>query len=204
MLNFSLNQNSLEVAQTIIENHREIISIKLISHKVETNWRQLYKSTEDKVLNLNRSFIHTLPIQQKIYKREEFIKLKLNDLNKLGDSQVWSLCSKVECEDGEYKHIPMMNFHPEGISLEIIKQSIKHIYPNKNGVILHSGRFFHYYGNFLLSENEWIKFMAAFLMPCVLVSSRYIGHRLHDGYCSLRLTTDTKYKTKIPEVILVL
>ena len=95
----------------------------------------------------------------------------------------------------------MMNFHTVDISLDKIKTVTKHICPNYDGVILSSGRFFHYYGNKLLTEDEWLKFMADFLMPCVLVSPRYIGHRLFDKYCTLRLTADKTYKTKIPEVI---
>ncbi len=117
---------------------------------------------------------------------------------------MWSFCSKVECKGGKYKHIPMMNFHPDNVSLDAINESLKIICPNSKGVILETGRFFHYYGMSLLSEEKWLQFMAEFLMPCVVVSPRYVGHSLYDGYCSLRLTTDTKYKTKIPEVIAII
>ena len=98
----------------------------------------------------------------------------------------------------------MMNFHPDNVSLDAINESLKIICPNSKGVILETGRFFHYYGMSLLSEEKWLQFMAEFLMPCVVVSPRYVGHSLYDGYCSLRLTTDTKYKTKIPEVIAII
>mgnify|MGYP004190599807 FL=1 len=94
-----------------------------------------------------------------------------------------------------------MNFHPENIAREDIKKAINYISHGHNGVLLDSGRYQHYYGNFLLNESEWKKFISEFLMPTVLVSPRYIGHRLYDGYCALRLTADDKYKTKIPEVV---
>jgi len=38
-------------------------------------------------------------------------------------------------------------------------------------------------------------------MPVILVSPRYIGHRLRDGYSTLRLTSDTTFKPKVPELI---
>ena len=151
MNNFKLKQNSLEVVQTIIRNNLEIISIELISHKVEINWRQLYKSEKEKIKNLNNAFDHSKPLKQKIYNREEFLVLNLDKLEKLPNDEVWSVCSKIRCADGEYKHIPMMNFHSENISVGIIKELLKYIYPNSRGVILESGRFFHYYFNFLLS-----------------------------------------------------
>ena len=75
---------------------------------------------------------------------------------------------------------------------------------DNKGVLLDSGRFQHYYGDFLLDENEWIQFMAEFLMPTFLVSPRYIGHRLYDHYCTLRLTSNNQYKPKVPEVVEIL
>jgi hypothetical protein len=201
MIDFKLKQTSLEVVQNILENNEEVISIEVISHKVGINWRQLHGSEQDKIQNINHAFDHPKPCKRKIYSREEFLGLTLNSLEKIAADEVWSVCSRVKCFGGKYKHIPMMNFHLEDVSLDVVKKSLKYILPTTRGVILESGRFFHYYGASLLSENEWRKFMAEFLMPCVLVSPRYIGHRLYAGYCSLRLTTDITYKTKVPEVV---
>ena len=97
-----------------------------------------------------------------------------------------------------------MNFHPECGTTADIKRVVKLICGNNNGVLLESGRFYHYYGNYLLNQNEWTKFLANFLMPCIFVSPRYIGNRLYDGYCTLRLTAEQKYKPKIPQVIEIL
>ena len=98
----------------------------------------------------------------------------------------------------------MMNFHPENISTNEIIKILKHICKEKHGVFLKSGRYYHYYGNFLLSEKQWENFVTEFLMPTILVSPRYIGHRLNNGYCTLRLTTDKKYKPKIPRAIKII
>jgi len=201
MENFKLQENSLEVFQTIVKNFPKIKSVKIISHKVEINWRQLHKEPKEKINNIAEAIEHPKLIKEKIYERENFLNLTLQNLEHLSNNEVWSLTSKVLCDDGTDKHIPMMNFHPIDISLEEIKQAIKIICGENNGIILSSGRFFHYYGNFLLTEKEWEKFMIDFLMPCVLVSPRYVGHRLNNGYCTLRLTADKEYKTTIPKVI---
>ena len=201
MQNFKLQQNSLEVGQIIVRNFPEIKSIKLISHKVGINWRQLHKESKQKIINIIKAIEQPDPILEKIYERNDFLKLKLERLETLPSDEVWSLTSKVLCLDKIDRHIPMMNYHPEDVSLEDIIKSTKIISGEREGVILSSGRFFHYYGNFLLDQGEWKKFMIDFLMSTILVSPRYIGHRLIKGYCTLRLTTDKEYKTNIPRVI---
>lgn len=203
MEKFNLNQNSLEVCQVIIQNHPEITSVKLISHKVGINWRQKYRSKNERIENLTSGLEHSQPSGQRVYSRKEFELLTLKDLPRLPDAEVWSITSRVVCSDGVERHIPIMNFHPANISLTDIKKMVKKITKNSKGAILKSGRFHHYYGDYLLNESEWLKFMANFLMPCILVSPRYIGHRLHDGYCTLRLTIDKKYKLMTPKVVAV-
>ena len=202
--NFSAAQNSLEVLKIIVNNHPVISSVKIISHEVGNNWRQIHLGHHEKIRNLGGGFEHDKPKQEKNYSRKDFLDLTLEQLQKSKSKEVWSFVSKVQCDDGISRHIPMMNFHPEEVGLKAIKEAINHICGAKRGCILDSGRFFHYYGNFLLDENEWRKFMAEFLMPCILVSPRYVGHRLYDGYCTLRLTAQKQFKPKLPEVIDIL
>jgi hypothetical protein len=203
-MKFQIGQSSLEVCKIIVNNHKDIARITLIAHEVEVNWRQVHKKKKDKLKNMLFSFEHPRIIMHKEYSRDEFIQLNFNDLPFLRKNQVWSINSKVQTYDGKTKHIPMMNFHPEIGSKNDIKKAIKYICKKRRGVLLNSGRFQHYYGDFILDESEWIKFMAEFLMPTILVSPRYIGHRLYNDYCSLRLTSNRNYKPKIPEVIEIL
>lgn len=99
----------------------------------------------------------------------------------------------------------MMNFHVDGLnrdkSKEVILKSINAICGEEQGALLDSGRWFHYYGNFLLDTNQWYKFLAKFTIPCILVSGGFIGHALDRGYVTLRLTSDEKHNPKIPTVV---
>jgi hypothetical protein len=72
---------------------------------------------------------------------------------------------------------------------------------NLPGYLLRSGRYFHYYGVALLTPQEWLRFLASFLMPCTLVSPRYIGHSLHRGFCTLRLNAVPPLKPEIPQLV---
>ncbi len=152
--------------------------------------------------HLSEGFDHTIPLQNHWYPRERFGQLRLSDLGELDPRHVWSVNSVVRCCDGIYRHIPMMNFHLEEDATEDdMCKGIEHICFEQKGVLLESGRYYHYYGDFLLDEKGWYKFLGEFLMPCVLVNPRYVGHALNDGYCSLRLTADFIHKPKIPTVI---
>lgn len=201
MIALALQHNSLEVFQYIVSLQPVVTSVRLVAHPVSLNWRQKYGDAISKVSHIDTAFEHAQPWEVRSYTREEFLLLRLADIQDKRGKYVWSVCSKVVCENGEERHVPMMNFHPETVSLDVLTSITKRICLGYEGAMLHSGRYFHYYGNSLLSERQWIEFMADFLMPCVAVSPRYIGQRLFDGYCTLRLTTDGRYKTKIPEVI---
>ncbi|MDP1845738.1 MAG: hypothetical protein Q8L09_03245 [Candidatus Moranbacteria bacterium] len=203
MNTFKLKDNSLAVCKAIVSSNPQISYFEIISHQVGLNWRQIYKKDKEKLEHLNSAFTHEQPHTRVRYNREDFKNLSLENLQKTKANLVWSFTSRVFCKDGKYRHIPMMNFHSETASINNIVTAIQCVCGDKPGAILNSGRYFHYYGNFLLDQNAWIKFMASFLMPCILVSPRYIGHRLSDGYCSLRLTAEKRYKPITPTVVYI-
>ncbi len=192
---------SLDIVKEILIINPEIKSVRLILHDVALNWGQKYDTSEKITSHFEEALIQETPLEVRTYSRGDFLSLEPSDLL-AGKHQVWSFTSKVLMEDGSSKHVPMMNFHPlEGASYEDILSFIELSEPKKKGVILSSGRYFHYYGYELLTEKEWLRFNARFLMPMILVRSRYVGHRVRDGYSTLRLTCDTLYKPKVPEFI---
>ena len=70
----------------------------------------------------------------------------------------------------------------------------------KRGVLLDSGRSYHYYGLELLHEQDWLAFMGRSLLLTPLVDTRYIAHRLIDDYGRLRVST-SKNKPNMPVVV---
>jgi hypothetical protein len=193
---------SLNVLREIVSRHLEIDSLTLVLHSVAINWRQKFDTDIQKLSHINESLIQKIPVQRKNVSRQDFLQIDSDTLFMCAKNQVWSLTSKVKTSDGRFMHLPMMNFHPHnGVSVDDIVNFINFAITKNNGAILHSGRYYHYYGDYLLTEKQWIDFNAKFLMPCIFVSPRYIGHVLQDGYSSLRLTADDKYKPTVPNVI---
>lgn len=136
--------------------------------------------------------------------RYEFINLEPDQVMSWGDDETWAMTSKVHMANNMSMHIPMMNFHLEdGVELKHLITAIDKVCGNWKGFILASGRpnCYYYYGNSLLTHDEWVKWMVQFLGPCILVSPRYIGHRISHGYSSLRLGICGDIKPKIPTVV---
>jgi len=196
------NATSLDVLKDIISKYPDIKSVKLILHGVSVNWRQKYNTDNQKLSHVEESLIQKTPIKVKKLGRQEFLELDPDELETHDKYQVWSFTSKMIMKDGSAMHLPMMNFHPtEDVSIDDIVSFVRVALPDKSGAVLESGRYYHYYGDYLMTEEEWIIFNAKFLMPCVFVSPRYVGHVLQDGYSSLRFTCDDKYKPVIPSVV---
>lgn len=68
------------------------------------------------------------------------------------------------------------------------------------GVMLESGRSYHFYGFKILAHEDWVRFMANCLLFAPLSDVRYIGHRLLEGACDLRIT---EIEGKFPRVVAV-
>lgn len=120
---------------------------------------------------------------------------------RLGSNNVLGVCSKVKLINGSIFHIPMIDFNiePSKENLKTVKNALRRI-GQEQGVILNSGRSYHFYGLAPINENDWRSFLGQCLLFSPIVDARYIAHRLIDGECVLRLSPSIK-KPKGPEVI---
>ena len=112
-----------------------------------------------------------------------------------------ALTSRVDLHDGTTGHIPMLDLKcavsPAGQSA--VAEFLREIGCTR-GALLDSGQSYHYYGFEAITEPEWRVFLGTCLLSAALVDTRYIAHRLIDGYCSLRINR-TVTKPKVPAVI---
>jgi len=137
-------------------------------------------------------------------KREEITLQNLSRVvKKLAGEKVIAITSDLKLFDTDERfHIPMMDFDCE-IScenLEKIQTFLK--ISDKKGVILQSGRSYHYYGIELIPEREWLMFLGRCLLFMDYTDSRYIGHRIIDGYGSLRIS-ENKRRPIPPKVVAI-
>lgn len=208
---FKIGMSASEVVQTIVETNKEISAVKLILHPVGINWRQKYTTPEEQSSHYKEGLYQSKPLKTRVVFRSSIITDLDDEIERIQegceDKQTTvSVTSKITLSSGKKRHLAMMNFHPEieeSKRLELIIDFLEEI-GEKEGVILASSRYFHYYGTRLLSEREWIVFSATFLKPASLVSPRYVANCFCDGYSTLRLTREEIYKSTVPRVVSII
>lgn len=141
--------------------------------------------------------------------RLKIYPVKVNQINNFQDLQKklhsikipkkWflGLTSRVKMLDGEYRHIPQIDFECpiSKKNLNLIKKQFSQIIKTFPGYILESGKSYHYMGLRLLKEEEWKKFIGKCLLcnfceenriEC-MVDGRWFGHSLLRGDTNLRI-----------------
>jgi len=195
--------NCIDVLRSIISTlSLQSAQFMLFEHFVGVNWRVRYPSTSEKLKHLGEGLIQHFPCREWQFTGEEILSQTFvpNSLV-FRQNYVVSLSSKITFDHRTHKHLAMMNLHPEdSLTYNDVVNLVEAVTKYMPGYLLKSGRYYHFYGVSLLEESEWIRFMAQFLMPTVIVSPRFIGHCLYRGYVALRLSTDEQYKPLLPEV----
>jgi hypothetical protein len=166
------------------------VRLELIVHESKLNWRQANPTVLDKVHDLPASLIHDGPFRGRLVEvgriREELALIA----GHLSGSEVISVTSRLFNADSRpIGHLAIMNLHPEGFDdVDSLARAIEKVTDGMLGYLLNSGRYYHFYGRRVLHGEEWLTLLSRFLMPCVMVSPRYIGHSFVPGF--LRRTPD--------------
>lgn len=121
-----------------------------------------------------------------------------NALNSLAADQELAFHSTVVI-GGRTWHVPMIDFALDGpLSGEVVDR-VRQFVPRSVAMtmaVFSSGRSFHAYSTTLLSPKEWLNFMGRLLLVNPrggkeVIDSRWIGHRLIGGFCSLRWSNNS-------------
>lgn len=181
----------------------ESLLIEVIHHPVDVNWRERNPSVPAKIRYIKESVAHDGPFDGNLMRVGECAAALESEVASAAAERAVSVTSRIWTANRQViGHMPLMNLHPEGFnSLNQLVRAIRTVTNDRPGFIIKSGRYFHYYGAYVLSRTEWPKFLGEWLMPCVMVSPRYIGHSLNRGFCALRLNSAPPIKPFKPLVL---
>ena len=131
----------------------------------------------------------------------------LERIKRLPEDRALAVTSRVTLYDQRKRHIPMVDFRCE--PTEAYLQNITewmHEIDNTGGLVLKTTNSYHYYGITLLTDRQWVKFVGRCLLLVPDVDVRYLGHRLMEGWGSLRLSPDSHSSTtgNEPEVVRII
>jgi hypothetical protein len=115
--------------------------------------------------------------------------------------EVVAIVSRVTSASGTMLHIPVLDFHvpPSHRNQQLVEQAARHL-GMPRAAILMSGRSYHLYGLYAVTEPIWHRLMLRSLLLAPIVDSRYLAHRILAGRGVLRLTASAS-KPVFPKVV---
>ena len=124
----------------------------------------------------------------------------------LADGEVINLHSRVITQSGAILHVPMMDLDSDTftISDENLQRVVKYAkIIGREGVVLQTGRSYHYYGFHLMTTEEyWSEFIPQSMRGKVC-DIRFISHKLEDQFITLRITAGGIRNTE-PKVVAII
>lgn len=199
---YYLTLNALEVVQQLVRRRRlENETLTLVSHRAATNWRQRYRTAEERIGHLLSGAPghrpHGVPLAGR-----SILRLGMSDLDRYraGPDHVVSISSRLDGPAGP-RHLALMDLClDEYIPFGRIVAAVKRICDQREAWLLRTGRHYHVYGDFLLDQHEWLRWNVKFQMTLALADARYIGCSLLWGCNHLRLNAGERSHTTIPTI----
>jgi len=203
MNNFEIGMTAPEVVADIVSNN-PIDALLFLSYKPTINTKEGKIIAPDPMLRLLH---HQYP------KGDELIWLKRDEITKerqiaivksLPEGYALAVTSLVTIVDSSsYSHLPMMDF-----DCTVCEENLRKIQEflmtiDKRGVILSSGRSYHFYGVRPISQGDWKIFNLYCQLFTGFVDTRYVTHRLFDGHSSLRVSSGG-IRPALPQVVSIL
>lgn len=111
-----------------------------------------------------------------------------------------AVLSRVLLPSGEERYLPMLDFTSKSDlvgSAATVQAAVEVL--ELPGLLVSSGRSFHFYGSRLVTKEEQIDFWARALLLTPIVDERWIAHQLRAGEAALRISPNEK--GNVPEVI---
>lgn len=187
--NFQNNMIAFEAIREIVRINPEISCIFFAVYIPA----KYFPPVDDKIFRRNPLSDEPIPMERETLLKisyEEFSYMQSQDAT---ENQHLGFLSKVKLRDGETAYLPLMDFSSKaGNCLEAIKKFLTDI--GQSGVILASGRSYHYYRSHPTSKSNWLAFLGYSMLAKYpeygyIADRRYIGHSLIDECSMLRIST---------------
>lgn len=130
-----------------------------------------------------------LPERSFVLSREQVLDHGLAEIvPQLNTGEGLLVRSELRLQSGSTAFLPMLDLSCpcQGENARTIRKLVK-LSGSPVGVLVRSGRSYHFYGVTLFSEKEWLRFMSLALLFAPVTDSRYIAHRMLDGECRLKV-----------------
>jgi hypothetical protein len=205
-----------EMVSEIVEDLQDIAAIKIIVHPANWNWRQQQSEPEQQVSALESGLTQFQRPEVEVSRKDVVANFQsvLGEIRTAFEPHIprtlMSIESSVVLQTGDTAWLPTMNYHPEGVELgspEGLTRVVRllSLISRWETSIVETDRYWHAYAHGLMTEPEFHRWLSLHSNATALVSPRYIGQSLADGYTPTRLVgadpTGSEIKVKQPEEI---
>jgi len=186
---FTFKNKFQDVHKTLTKDEQEII-IKVMSHK-EVKKISFWEAALDLIsggMNIsNRMLEHAVfHNENKCY--EYFNKQNFIEFIKTDIGPDVAINSKVVLNSGQVMHIPMLDFELTSSpkNLGIIEKILKVL--KQKGMILNSGKSYHFIGYTFITENELLNLLSKFILIHPISDKAWAAHQIIERSASLRIS----------------
>lgn len=205
-----------EMVSEIVENLQDIAAVKIIVHPANWNWRQQQTEPEQQVSALESGLTQFQRPEVEISRQDVIANFSqiLEEIKIAFEPHIprtlLSLESSVVLQTRDMGWLPTMNYYPEGVkplSPEGLNRIVRllSLITRWETSIVETDRYWHAYAHGLMTEAEFHRWLSLHSNSVALVSPRYIGQSLADGYTPTRLVstdpTESNVKIKQPQEI---
>ena len=119
---------------------------------------------------------------------------------KISNGNITVISSRVRLNNGSEAHLPLLDFSlpPSPANDATVGRIVTRL--GQRGYLLDSGNSYHFYGNALLSDSGYRRFLGAALLFSPLVDHRWVAHQLIEGASALRVSGG-KNGSKLPRLV---
>lgn len=203
-----------EMISEIVEDLQDIAAIKIIVHPANWNWRQQQSQPEQQVSALESGLTQFQRPEVEIPRQDVVANFQpvLNEIRTAFEPHIprtlLSIESSVVLQTGDTAWLPTMNYHPEGVELgspEGLNRVVRllSMISRWETSIVETDRYWHAYAHGLMSQTEFHRWLSLHSNAVALVSPRYVGQSLADGYTPTRIVSadpsESEVKLKQPQ-----
>jgi HD domain len=195
--------NALEVLQRIIERHDlQDETLTLVSHRTSIGWRVRHPTAEDRIERLSSTEAAAddrRPRGARVQGRS-LLRFGMRDLDgyRSHPDHVVSISSRLGGAR-QRGHLALMDLHlDEFVPPDRLRGAIRALCEERAAWLLRTDRHYHVYGDFLLDQDEWMRWNVRFQMSLALADARYVGHSLLWGCNLLRLNAGALHQIRVP------
>jgi hypothetical protein len=172
----TVGMKASEALELLIRNHPDIDTFTVVRYKDKRRLpeRTTAQSADDPSKFLEQAAIHDNEADQVEHVPRAALGSELwKRLFELPTGFVLAASSRVKLKDGSVAHLPMIDFKcaPTPQNIDLAKQAFAKI-NQTTGVLLNSGNSFHYYGQTVMNEREWVDFLGHCLLLSDFIDTR--------------------------------